>query len=205
MKTMSQFLVGCTFVVGIAATAHATPITGGKTQLTLTAASTFAMLGATISPLGTATLTSATNPVATLPITGGSTSTSGDIIQQMGSGLEINASPVIVDTTNYVINTSTEIITASVTINGGSATTLALFKLGSKGLSNVPFTLTQTAVNDLNAAFGIDALTTSLQIGTMTSSPTVKGTPAPEPAGVAVIGAALLGLAAARRRARPAQ
>ena len=69
-------------------------------------------------------------------------------------------------------------------------------------LSNVPFTLTATAVNDLNAAFGIDALRTSLQIGTMTTSPTVKGTPIREPATGAVIGVALLGLAACGRCVR---
>jgi len=206
MKHMSRFFIAFGCILGIATTAQATPITGGQTQLTLTAASTFAMLGATISPLGTATLSSATNPVATFPITGGSAAPGGDVIQHMGSGLEISAtSPTtIVDTRNYVINTTTEVIDASVSINGGSATTLALFKLGSKGLSNIPFTLTQTAVNDLNAAFGIDALSTSLQIGTMTSSPAVKLTPVPEPATAPLIGMALLGLAAFRRRARAA-
>lgn len=202
MKSMSQLLVAFGLVVGVTAGAQAAPITGGTTKLTLTSASTFAMLGATFSPLGTATLSSAKNPVATFPITGGSTSPSGDIIQDVGSGLEISASPVIVDTRNYLINTVTEVIDADVSVNGGTSTNLALFKLGSKGLSNVPLTLTATAVNALNAAFGINVLTTSTPIGTLTASPTVKGSPVPEPATTTVIGVALLALAGVKRRAR---
>jgi hypothetical protein len=193
----------------MAATAQATPITGGTTHLTLTAASTFAMLGATISPLGTAKLSSGTNPVATFPITGGSTSPSGDIIQHMGSGLEISAaSPTtVVDTRNYLIDTAKAVIDADVSINGGSATNFGLFTLSSKNLSNDPFTLTPAAVNALNKAFGINALNTSLQIGTLTSSPTVKAgpVPAPEPGTATVVGVGLLALAAARRRTRAAR
>ncbi len=164
------------------------------------------MLGATISPLGTATLSSGTNPVATLRITGGSTGANGDIIQHMGSGLEISAnSPTaVVDTRNYVINTAKAVIDADVSINGGSATNLALFTLSSKGLSDVPFTLTSAAVTALNKAFGINVLNTSLQIGIMTSSPTIGVGSVPEPATPAVIGVGLLALAAARRRTRAA-
>jgi hypothetical protein len=202
MKAVSQLLVAFGFAVGMAATAQATPITGGTTQLTLVSAPLLAMLGATISPLGTATLMG-TPPVATMPITGGSTSAKGDIIQQKGSGLEISAtSPTtIVDTRNYVINTITEVITASVSINSGPATNLALFTLGSAGLSDVPFYLTPGAVTALNKAFGIDALNTSIEIGTMTSSPNV-GVGVPEPATAAIVGMGLLALASVRRRMR---
>lgn len=204
MKSISQLLVVAALMVGVTAGAQAAPITGGTTKLTLTSASTFAMLGATFSALGTATLSTANPPVATFPITGGSTSPSGDIIQEMGSGLEISAtSPTtIVDTRNYLINTISEVIDADVSINGGAATNLALFKLGSKGLSNVQLTLTQTAVNALNAAFGIDVLTTSTPIGKLTTSPTVKGGPVPEPGTITVFGVALLALAGMRRRMR---
>lgn len=205
MKSMPQLLVAFGFAVGMAATAQATPITGGTTQLTLTSAPLLAMLGASISPLGTATL-SGSPPVATFTITGGSTSATGDIIQHKGSGLEISAMnpTTIVDTRNYVVNTAKAVISAAVSINGSPATNFALFTLGSAGLSDVPFTLTQAAATALNNAFGIDALNTSIEIGTLTTSPNVGVGLVPEPATATVVGVGLLALAAARRRTHAA-
>ncbi|MBV9748157.1 MAG: hypothetical protein JO157_05030 [Acetobacteraceae bacterium] len=207
MKNMPQLLGGIGLAFGFAATAQAAPITGGTTQVTLTIASTLASLGASVSPLGTATVSDSSPPVATFPITGGSTSSTGDLIQHNGSGLEISASPTVVDTRNYLIDTANKVIDADVSENGTSAGTIGLFTLGSSGLTNVPLTLTSGAVTALNAAFGLsgtDALTTSTPIGTLTSSPTVGAVAAPEPATAAVVGVGLLALAAVRRRARAA-
>ncbi len=211
MKRTPQLLGAFGLAVGMVATAQAAPITGGTTQVTLTSASILASLGASISPLGSATLSSGTNPVATFPITGGSTSSTGDLIQHVGSGLEISASSptTVVNTRHYLIDTANAVIDAGVSINGGSASNIGLFTLGSSGLSNVPLTLTPAAVTALNNAFGINVLNTSLQIGTLTSSPTVgSGAPgpvaAPEPATATVLGVGLLALAAARRRTRAA-
>ncbi len=207
MKSMLQLLGAIGLAVGFAATAQAAPITGGTTQVTLTIASTLASLGASVSPLGTATVSDTNPPVATFPITGGSTSSTGDMIQHNGSGLEISASPTVIDTQNYLIDTANAVIDAAVSENGTSVGTIGLFTLGSSGLTNVPLTLTSGAVTALNAAFGLsgaDALTTSTPIGTLTSSPTVGAVAAPEPATAAVVGVGLLALAVARRRTRAA-
>ena len=212
MKSMPQLLGAIGLAVGMAATAQAAPITGGTTTVTLTIASTLGALGASVSPLGTATLnTSGTYPVATFPITGGSTSSTGDMIQHNGSGLEISASnpTTIVNTQNYLVDTANEVIDAAVSENGTSVGTIGLFTLGSSGLTNVPLTLTSGAVTALNTAFGLsgqDALTTSTPIGTLTSTPiaVAVAVAAPEPATAAVVGVGLLALAAARRRTRAA-
>ena len=209
MKSMPQLLGAIGLAIGMAATAQAAPITGGTTQVTLTIASTLSALGASVSPLGTATLSNANPPVATFPITGGSTSSTGDMIEHNGSGLEISASnpTTIVDTQNYLIDTANKVIDAAVSENGTAVGTIGLFTLGSSGLSDVPLTLTQGAVTALNAAFGLsgpDALTTSTPIGILTSLPTVGAVAAPEPATAVVVGVGLLALAAVRRRTRAA-
>jgi hypothetical protein len=207
MKSMSQLFGAFGLAIGMAATAQAALITGGTTEVTVTIASTLSALGASLSPLGTATLSPGTNPVVTFPITGGSTSLAGDLIEHNGSGLRITGTnpTTTVDTQNYLVDTGNELIDADISINGASQGNIGLFTLGSSGLSNVPLTLTLNAVTALNTAFGLsgmDALTTSTPIGTLTSSPTVGAVAAPEPATITVVGVGLVALAAVRRRTR---
>ena len=149
-------------------------ITGGTTEVTITL--DLSALGASLNALGNATVT---GTVATFPITGGSTSSTGDLIEHNGSGLRITGTnpTTTVDTQNYLVNTGSEVVNADVSINGASQGNLGLFTLGSSGLSNVPLTLTSSAVTTINTAFGLsgmNALTTSTPIGTLTSSPIVK-------------------------------
>jgi hypothetical protein len=204
MKSMTQLLGALGLSVGMAVTARAAPITGGTTEVTVTIASTLSALGASLSPLGTATLTSGMNPVATFPITGGSTSSTGDLIEHNRSGLRITGTnpTTTVDTQNYLVNTGSEVVNADISINGASQGNIGLFTLGSSGLSNVPLTLTSNAVTALNTAFGLsgmNALTASTPIGTLTSSPTVGlAIAAPEPATITMLGVGFLALAAAR-------
>jgi hypothetical protein len=212
MKSMTQLFGAFGLAIGMTATAQAAPITGGTTEVTVTIASTLSALGASLSPIGTATLSSGANPVVTFPITGGSTSLTGDLIEHNGSGLRITGTnpTTTVDTQNYLVDTANELVDADVSINGASQGNIGLFTLGSSGLSNVPLTLTSSAVTALNTAFGLsgmDALTTSTPIGTLTSSPTVGSVAvaAPEPATITVLGVGLVALAAVRRRTRAAR
>jgi hypothetical protein len=199
-----RLLASTALVVATAAAAHAAPITGGTTEVTLTSAATLASLGASVSGLGTATInTSGTYPVATFPITGGSTSPSGNLIEHNGSGLAITAGSTVVDARNFLIDTANAVIDSDVSINSGSSSNIGLFAIGS-GLS---LTLTSGAATALSPVFGLPASQLeALVIGTATTSPTVGtgAVDAPEPATVAMLGAGLLGLVAFRRRTHAA-
>jgi len=107
MKSMTQLFGAFGLAIGMAATAQAAPITGGTTEVTVTIASTLSALGASLSALGAATLSSGANPVVTFPITGGSTSSTGDLIEHNGSGLRITGTnpTTTVDTQNYLVDT----------------------------------------------------------------------------------------------------
>ena len=120
-------------------------------------------------------LSSGANPVVTFPITGGSTSSTGDLIEHNGSGLRVTGTnpTTTVDIQIYLVDTGKELVDADSSIDGALQGNIGLFTLGSSGLSNVPLTLTSNAVTALNAAFGLsgmDAFTTSTPIGTLTSS-----------------------------------
>ena len=147
-------------------------------------------------------LSSGANPVVTFPITGGSTSSTGDLIEHNGSGLQVTGTnpTTTVDIQIYLVDTGKELVDADSSIDGALQGNIGLFTLGSSGLSNVPLTLTSNAVTALNAAFGLsgmDAFTTSTPIGTLTSSPTVGfAVAAPEPATITVVGVGLVALAA---------
>ncbi len=71
MKSMPLLLSAIGALVGSSRNGASGPITGGTTQVALTVASTLSALGASVNPLGTATLSDTNPPVATFPITGG--------------------------------------------------------------------------------------------------------------------------------------
>ena len=205
-KSAARLLASTAFAVATTvAAAHAAPITGGTTEVTLTSAPVLAGLGVSVSPLGTASISSGATgaaPVASFPITGGSSDSSGALIEHNGSGLALSAGGTVVDARNFLIDTANAVVDSDVSVNGASAGNLGLFSIG-PGLT---LTLTAGAASALDAAFGTEALSSSTVIGTAATSPVVGPTvPAPvaasEPAGVAVLGAGLLALVAIRRRA----
>ena len=202
-RSAVRLLAPTAFAVVTAVTAaHAAPIIGGTTEVTLTSAPVLAGLGVSVSPLGTASVSSGTTgapPVASFPITGGTAASNGALIEHNGSGLALSAGSTVVDARNFLIDTANAVVDSDVSIDGASAGNLGLFSIG-PGLT---LTLTPGAASALDAAFGTEALSSSTVIGTAATSPVVGAPPvaAPEPAGVAVLGAGLLALVAIRRRA----
>lgn len=183
--------------------AHAAPILpGGTTDVTLTGAPLLASLGATVAPVGLATITGGTPPVASFPITGGESRPNGTLrIEHAGSGLLFSGLGQTLEITNFVVDTLLGQVFVDVAINGVPlATGFAAFDLG--GGTPVALTLTAGAAAELNARTGLTVFNTGIEIGAAVTDPRVVPVPAPGALAVALVG--LAGLAWARRPRRAA-
>ena len=190
----------------VAGQAQAVPIVGGTTTVTLTSAPTLTSLGVTASTLGTATamLGAGGIPVVDFPITGGDLSTSfAGTIQHNGSGLKLSAGTSSISLTDFLINTSTLLLSGGVSFGSTTLNNVPLLSLVSSGNTAAPFnlTLTSQAAGALTAVFGVSDLT-GVVLATANTAPTFAPAAAiPEPSTYALL-AAGLGLVtfASRRR-----
>lgn len=206
---MKSFLVAAgtavTFsLASTAAQAQALPIVGGLTSVTLTAAPVLIGAGLSVGGIGAAMLSPGSTgiPLAYFPVTGGSidTVTFAGSIEHAGSGLSLASPTTTVSLTDFVINTSTLLLSGSVAVGSMPLGVVPLFNIGLSGSPSSPFslTVTPTAGAALATVFGIPNLA-GAQLGTANTIPI---TVVPEPATVAsmLAGLAMLGLVLARRR-----
>jgi hypothetical protein len=159
-------------------------ITGGATSVALDSTTVGALtgLGFTLAPLGSATLDASTLTIV-FPVTGGSIGSSGDIINHNGSGLSLTEGGTTLDLTNFVIDTSTLLLTGKATVGSTVIPSLNLFDIG----AGDKLTLDPAAGAALSGIFGVPNLS-GASIGTATVSPTVAS---PEPSSLALLGVAL--------------
>ncbi len=189
-----------------AAQAAPLPITGGTTAVTLTSAGALTGLGLGVASLGTATITpgSAGTPIAYFGVTGGSIDTASFAgrIEHAGSGLRLFTSSASIDLTNFVIDTTSNVLSGSVSFGSTALSAVPLFTIGASGVITSPFslTLTGTAAGALSSVFGVGNLTGTV-IGTANTVPIAA---VPEPATVAsmLAGLALIGGVMSRRKPR---
>ncbi len=173
-------------VATLAPVAHADTITGGSTTVALDPTTLGALtgLGVSINTLGTATLVGLN---VTFPITGGTTSWTGDIIDHNGSGLSLTKGTTV-DLENFVINTATDILSGKVSYGSTTLNNVPLFDIGTGGV----LTLDATAGGALHNILGIPNLS-GATIGTATVSPIVA---TPEPSSLGLLAVGLLGVVA---------
>lgn len=133
-------------------------VTGGTTDVTLTAAPDLAGLGLSAAPTGTATV--AVNgsgiPTFTFPITGGSINASGDaLFYHDGSGSLFTAGSNSLGIGNFVIDTAALLVSGDVTANGSGLGPVGLFTIG----SGTSLLLTADAAGAFTTVFGAPDLT----------------------------------------------
>jgi PEP-CTERM motif len=188
-----------------AAQAQALPITGGITAVTLTAAPTLTAVGLSVAPLGSALVSpgSAGIPIAFFPITGGSIDTvtfAGSILHD-GSGLALSSTSATVNLTNFVIDTTSGLLSGNVAVGGSALGVVPLFNIGSSGVATSPFSLalTSAAAGALSTVFGIPNLTGAV-LGTANTIPITSAVPEPATVASMLAGMLLVGSLARRNR-----
>jgi hypothetical protein len=189
-----------------AAQAQALFITGGVTSVTLTAAPVLVGAGLGVAPLGTATVSPGSTgiPLAYFPVTGGTidTVTFAGLIEHEGSGLALSNATTTVNLTNFLINTTSLVLTGDVMVGSTSLADVPLFNIGFSGVATSPFSLsvTATAAGALTAFLGLPDLTGAV-LGTANTIPITSAVPEPETWAAMIGGLALVGAALRRRRA----
>lgn len=174
------------------AAAHATPVTGGSTSVTLNSSTVSALtgLGFSISAVSPATLSGL---VATFPITGGDTAT---MIDHSG-GLGVTNSGTTADITNFIVNLSgsqANTITGTLTAGPTTLTNVTFFDIG----SGLTLTLDSQLAGILTSAFAVPNLT-GTPIGTASVNATLTAA-TPEPSSLGLAATGLLGVLATVRR-----
>lgn len=201
MRILNYLLIAFFTLAIFSVATVADPITlvGGTTSVTLTSAPTLTSLGLGVAPTGTATVTLGSGgiPIASFGITG---NTPDNLIFHDGSGLRFSAGANNLAISNFLINTTTGVITGSVSVNGTAVGNgISLFNIGS-GLS---LTLATPALNAFGSTFNLNAATvTALSTAVIgTANITPPSAPVPEPGTIALFlsGLPLLGAAARRR------
>jgi PEP-CTERM motif len=188
----------------LTAPAQAATIIGGATSVTLTAAPTLAGLGLSFAPFGTASAVTGAGgiPTVTFLITGGSVNdvTGKALINHNGSGLQFTAGSNVLRIGDFLINTTTNVLTGTVIANGGSPlTNVPLFNIGN-GLS---LSLTSQAAGAFTTVFGAPNLN-GAAIGTASTSFVTAAGAVPEPAawGMMLLGFGVVGTALRARNRR---
>jgi hypothetical protein len=179
--------------------AHATAILpGNSTDITLTSAPTLGALGVSVTPVGTATIdASGAFPVASFPITGGTSLPAGLTILHAGSGLRFENAVGNLELRDFIVDTTRLRVLADVSVNGVSAFTDAPVFAIQPGLV---LTLTVVAANELNALIPGNLFSGQTVIGTAVTNP-ITAVPVPAAGALLLTGVLALGLAARRRRA----
>ncbi len=173
-------------------------LVGGATQVTLTSAPTLTSLGLTVAPTGTATVftNSSGIPVATFNITG---NTPANLIFHDGSGLRFSAGGANLAIGNFLINTTTNMISGTVMVNGALVGNgISLFNIGS-GLN---LTLSTAALGAFGTTFGLNQATvTALSTAVIGTARIIPAAEIPEPGTLLLLlsGAAVAGPAIRRR------
>lgn len=211
MNRMKIWLVA--LCAAACASAHATPITSGLTEVRLDEPVALAILNAGVTPSATGT---GTFDLSTLtfgfPITGGDLSDAvipGSTIEHDGSGIAFTAGGTSIEIGNFLIDTTRLIISGFVRsidpATGGALDIMGgvdLFTLSTDSdVDGFPFVLalTGTAAGALNATFGTDLFSEGLRIGTAATSPMLADVPTPESLGLLGLGMIALGLQRRRR------
>lgn len=180
------------FTLLLPAAAHATPVIGGDTSVTLNSSTVSALtgLGFSISAVSPATLSGL---VATFPITGGDTTT---MIDHSG-GLGVTKGGTTADITNFIVNLSgsqANTITGTLTAGPTTLTNVAFFDIG----SGLTLTLDSQLAGILTSAFDLPNLT-GTPIGTASVNATLTAA-TPEPSSLGLAATGLLGVVATVRR-----
>lgn len=186
----------------IAAPAHAATIIGGGTSVTLTSAPALTGLGLSFAPFGTASVTTVGGvPVVTFLVTGGTVNdtTGRALINHNGSGLNFTSGANALRISDFLINTTTNVLTGSVRFGTTNLADVPLFNIGS-GMSLI---LTSQAAGAFTAVFGAPNLTGTV-IGTADTNIVTVASPVPEPAawGMMLLGFGLVGTALRTRQRR---
>lgn len=196
MTHVCTLLATATFaVLAISSPANAQQnVTGGTTDVTLTAAPDLAALGLAAAPTGTATvaLDGSGIPTFTFPITGGSIDAFGNaLIFHDGSGILFSAGSNSLGIGSFVIDTEALLVSGDVLANGADLGSVGLFTIG----SGTSLSLTADAAGAFTSIFGAPDLT-GLNVGY--AQVNAQTAPVPEPgtwmmmlAGLGVTGFAL--------------
>lgn len=179
MKLTKVFLAAVFALSTLTISAFADSVlVGGVTQVTLTSAPTLTSLGLAVTPTGTATVVTNSSgiPVASFNITGNSPA---NLIAHDGSGLRFAAGGANLAISNFLINTSTNVITGTVMVNGALVGNgIALFNIGS-GLS---LTLSTAALGAFGSTFGLNQATVNaLSTAVIGTARIVPAAEIPEP------------------------
>jgi PEP-CTERM motif len=202
----SIFATAAALVCAMAAgQAHAIPVVGGVTTVTLVSAPTLTGAGVTVGLLGTATAVAGPGvPVVQFPITGGDLSASfAGTIEHVGSGLSLTTSTGSISLTNFLIDTVSLTLSGAVAFGTTTLSNVPLFSLTNNGNAASPFnlTLSATAAGALVNVLGVPNLTGAL-IATAATAPITAVAAIPEPSTYALMlgGLGLAGWVARRRK-----
>ena len=186
MNSLSRMLASAAFAtVLVASPAMAqdseddgtTAVVGGQTDVTLTAAPTLADLGLSAAPTGTATVTfDGAIPTFSFPITGGMVGDDGTMLNHDGSGILFTGGDASLGIGNFMIDTSTSLVSGLATANGTELGIVPIFSLG----TDFSLALTADAAGAFTTVFGAPNLTGTV-VGFANPQPALAGGAVPEP------------------------